>query len=161
MTVVPGWSGQKMIDSCLGKIKQIKAIAKEYGIKDMFFEVDGGVNLDNISKVIRAGAHAAVSGKALYVAEDKNAFIKDFTSNYNIQEDYEFDEIWNKYFENKVPDYFCYHYISDWNIMEWNFSELKNLLKDLPNDKWLTDSYDREWVFEHITQSFMTFDADL
>lgn len=80
MTVVPGWSGQKMINSCLGKIKQIKAIAKEYGIKDMFFEVDGGVNLDNISKVIRAGAHAAVSGKALYVAEDKNAFIKAFTS---------------------------------------------------------------------------------
>ena len=88
-------------------------------------------------------------------------FIKDFTSNYNIQEDYEFDEIWNKYFENKVPDYFCYHYISDWNIMEWNFSELKNLLKDLPKDKWLTDSYDRDWVYEHMTKSFMTFDADL
>jgi hypothetical protein len=88
-------------------------------------------------------------------------FIKDFTSNYNIQEDYEFDEIWNKYFENKVPDYFRYHYISDWNIMEWNFSELKNLLKDLPNDKWLTDSYDRDWAYEYLPVGMKTFDTDL
>lgn len=79
MTVVPGRSGQKMIEDCLVKIKQIKTIAKEYGIEDMFFEVDGGVNLDNIEKVIKAGANSAVSGKALYVAENKNAFIKAFT----------------------------------------------------------------------------------
>ena len=88
-------------------------------------------------------------------------FIKDFTSNYNIQEDYEFDEIWNKYFEGKVPDYFRYHYISDWNIMEWNFSELKNLLNDLPNDKWLTDSYDRDWAYEYLPAWMKTFDCDL
>lgn len=80
MTVVPGWSGQKMIEPCLDKIKQIKSIAKEYDIEDIFFEVDGGVNLDNISKVIKAGADCAVSGKALYVAQNKNDFIKAFTS---------------------------------------------------------------------------------
>ena len=88
-------------------------------------------------------------------------FIKDFTANYNIQEDYEFDEIWNKYFEGKVPDYFRYHYISDWNIMEWNFSELKNLLNDLPNDKWLTDSYDRDWAYEYLPAWMKTFESDL
>lgn len=88
-------------------------------------------------------------------------FIKDFTANYNIQEDYKFDEIWNKYFEGKVPDYFCYHYISDWNIMEQNFSELKNLLNDLPNDKWLTDSYDRDWAYECLPIWMKTFDTDL
>ncbi len=80
MTVVPGWSGQKMIEPCLDKIKQIKSIAKEYDIEDIFFEVDGGVNLDNIAKVIKAGADCAVSGKALYVAQNKNDFIKAFTS---------------------------------------------------------------------------------
>ena len=79
MTVVPGWSGQKMMEPCLDKIKQIKKIAKGYGIEDMFFEVDGGVNLDNINKVIKAGADSAVSGKALYVAQNKNQFIKAFT----------------------------------------------------------------------------------
>jgi ribulose-phosphate 3-epimerase len=80
MTVVPGKSGQKMIDSCLDKIKQIKKIAKEYQIDDITFEVDGGVNLDTIAKVIKAGADMAVSGKALYVAENRYDFVKKFTS---------------------------------------------------------------------------------
>ncbi len=80
MTVVPGKSGQKMIEDCLLKIKEIKKIAKSYDIDDIVFEVDGGVNLDNISKVIKAGADMAVSGKALYVATNRNDFIKKFTS---------------------------------------------------------------------------------
>ena len=105
------------------------------------------------------------SEKQIYLTNDiKNIiinFIKDFTDNYNIQEDYEFEEIWNKYFKDKVPDYFRYHYISDWTVLEWNFSELKNLLKDLPNDKWLTDSYDRDWAYEYIPGFIKTFDTDL
>lgn len=88
-------------------------------------------------------------------------FIKDFTSNYDIEKEYSFDEIWDKYFEGKVPDYFRYHYISDWNVMEWNFFEIKELLKDLPNDKWLTDSYDRDWAYEYLPAFIKTFDADL
>ena len=88
-------------------------------------------------------------------------FIKDFTSSYDIEKEYSFDEIWDKYFEGKVPDYFRYHYISDWNIMEWNFFDLRELLKDLPNDKWLTDSYDRDWAYEHLPAFIKTFDDDL
>lgn len=88
-------------------------------------------------------------------------FIKDFTSSYDIEKEYSFDEIWDKYFEGKVPDYFRYHYISDWNIMEWNFFDLRELLKDLPNDKWLTDSYDRDRAYEYVPAFIKIFDTDL
>lgn len=90
-------------------------------------------------------------------------FIKDFTSNYDFEKEYEldFDEFWNKYFANKVPDYFKYYYISDWNIREWNFSSLHELLKELPNDKWLTDSYDRDWAYEYLPTLIKEYDSDL
>jgi hypothetical protein len=88
-------------------------------------------------------------------------FIKDFTKNYNIQEEYSLDEIWDKYFEGKVPGYFKYNYIYDWSVLEWNFSELKDLLRHLPDDKWLTDSYDRDWAYEHLPHFIKEFDGDL
>ena len=66
MTVVPGWSGQKMIEPCLDKIKQIKSIAKEYDIEDIFFEVDGGVTLNNAKQLIDAGAQILVAGTAVF-----------------------------------------------------------------------------------------------
>ncbi len=80
MTVVPGYSGQKMIEESLGKIAEIKEALAPLGIDDVTFEVDGGVNLKNIDKVIAAGADIAVSGNALYVAENRNKFIKAFTN---------------------------------------------------------------------------------
>ena len=97
------------------------------------------------------------------IKETIKFFIKDFTTNYEIENDYSFDEIWNKYFENKVPVYFKYHHIDTWNIMEWNFSGLKELLKDLPDDKWLTDSYDRDWISEycHLPSSIEEFEGDM
>ena len=79
MTVKPGLSGQKMIPSCIDKIKELKAINKELGIDDTVYIVDGGINLDNVAKVIKAGYDIAVSGNALYKAADKNDFIKAFT----------------------------------------------------------------------------------
>lgn len=80
MSVHPGLSGQKMITSCVGKIDELKALATEFGLDDMTYEIDGGVSLSNISNVIKAGYNMAVSGKALYDTENKNAFIDAFTS---------------------------------------------------------------------------------
>ncbi len=80
MTVKPGLSGQTIISSCISKIKELKKIAKSYGIDDITYEADGGINLQNIDKIVAAGYDMAVSGKALYVAEDKAAFVKLFTS---------------------------------------------------------------------------------
>ena len=98
------------------------------------------------------------------IKETIKFFIKDFTANYEIENDYSFDEIWNKYFEGKVPDYFKYHYIDDWNVIEWNFSELKQLLKDLPDDKYLTESIDRDDFSERCKipeEKYILFDVEL
>lgn len=80
MSVNPGLSGQKMIESCIPKIKKLKKLIKKFGADDVTFEIDGGINIDNIDSVIKAGYDMAVSGKALYVSENKNAFISTFTS---------------------------------------------------------------------------------
>ncbi len=81
MSVKPGLSGQKMMPESVAKIKDIKAVNKKLGIEDTTFTLDGGVNLTNVDKAIKAGYDIAVSGKALYLAEDKNDFIKAFTAN--------------------------------------------------------------------------------
>lgn len=83
MSVNPGLSGQKMIESCVPKIKKLKKLIQKFGAYDVTFELDGGINIDNIDSAIKAGYDMAVSGKALYVSENKNAFISTLTSGTN------------------------------------------------------------------------------
>lgn len=80
MSVTPGLSGQKAIESCFDKITEIKAILKTLGIDDVTFSLDGGASLGNINRLISLGYDIAISGKALYIAEDRNAFIDAFTT---------------------------------------------------------------------------------
>ncbi|KAI5149743.1 ribulose-phosphate 3-epimerase [Enteropsectra breve] len=71
MTVVPGAGGQKMQESCTKKIKQAKELGKEVG-------VDGGVNLENISRTL--DADYVVIGSAITKSHDMetsyNAFLQ-------------------------------------------------------------------------------------
>lgn len=60
MTVNPGWGGQKFIESCLGKVKAIRAMRPRLAI-----QVDGGVDPDTIQKLYRAGATDFVTGSYL------------------------------------------------------------------------------------------------
>ena len=63
MSVNPGFGGQKFIPSTLDKLKQararIDAYTKETG-HEIWLEVDGGVNAQNIVEIARAGAHHCV-----------------------------------------------------------------------------------------------------
>ena len=70
MSVVPGKSGQKFIDSSLDKIKELRDIIDSNGY-DTLIEVDGGINLDNAKSVVDAGADILVMGNALYKADDR------------------------------------------------------------------------------------------
>lgn len=94
-------------------------------------------------------------------------FIKDYIKSYDFENEsnnLKIDDLWNKYFEGKVPDYFKYHYINYWNIMEWSFSELKQLLKNLPDNKYLTDSIDRDDFSERCKipeEKYIFFNVDL
>ncbi len=65
MSVNPGFGGQKFIR---GSLRKIEALAKIRATRGLHFkiEVDGGVALDTISDVVRAGAELLVAGNAVF-----------------------------------------------------------------------------------------------
>ena len=73
MTVHPGFGGQKLISSCLDKVRSIKEIKLELGL-DFRIEVDGGVNLENAKICVDAGADTLVCGTSFFQSEDQIAF---------------------------------------------------------------------------------------
>ncbi|MCI8887146.1 MAG: ribulose-phosphate 3-epimerase [Hungatella sp.] len=62
MTVNPGFAGQKMIPSTLGKITQVKEWLKQKGKGHIPVEADGNVSFENAVKMERAGADIFVAG---------------------------------------------------------------------------------------------------
>ncbi|MDX1357798.1 MAG: ribulose-phosphate 3-epimerase [Clostridia bacterium] len=75
MSVNPGFGGQKYIEFCTDKIKDLRAMADELN-PGLDIEVDGGITLDNIQKVVSAGANVIVAGSSIYKAEDPAAVIQ-------------------------------------------------------------------------------------
>ncbi len=75
MSVNPGFGGQKFIPATMGKLRQararIDAYERESGRK-IRLEVDGGVKVDNIADIARAGADTFVAGSAIYGASRPN-----------------------------------------------------------------------------------------
>ncbi|HUG06214.1 MAG TPA: ribulose-phosphate 3-epimerase [Candidatus Limnocylindria bacterium] len=69
MSVNPGFGGQKFIESALGKLRQLR---KEIDTRQLAveLEVDGGVKLDNVRRVIEAGASVVVAGSAVFESPD-------------------------------------------------------------------------------------------
>ena len=77
MSVNPGFGGQKFIPSTLKKIQDVKAMI-DHQDKDMYLEVDGGINLDTIASVSQAGANVFVAGSAIFGSSDYEETIKSF-----------------------------------------------------------------------------------
>lgn len=77
MSVNPGFGGQAFIEGTIKKIEKIKAEIDKLGL-NCDIEVDGGINLDNVSKVVNAGANVIVAGSAVFGADDIKACIKSF-----------------------------------------------------------------------------------
>jgi len=69
MTVNPGFGGQSFIPEVLPKIEELKRMIDQ---KDMEIdiEVDGGINVENIAKIARAGANIFVAGNAIFGSND-------------------------------------------------------------------------------------------
>ena len=69
MYVNPGFGGQKFIPETLNKLrlarKKIDAYMEKSG-REVWLEVDGGVNVDNISEIAKAGADTFVAGSAIF-----------------------------------------------------------------------------------------------
>ena len=65
MTVNPGFGGQKYIESCTRKIQDLRKMITDRGL-DIDIEVDGGIKLNNVQKVLDAGANVIVAGSAVF-----------------------------------------------------------------------------------------------
>jgi ribulose-phosphate 3-epimerase len=74
MSVNPGFGAQKFIPSTLHKMRSLAEIRRQRGL-NYRIEVDGGVALDTIDDVVRAGAEILVAGNAVFGSGDpkKNA----------------------------------------------------------------------------------------
>lgn len=65
MTVQPGMEGQKFIPESFERIETLRRRLRLLGL-DREIEADGNIGMDNVQKVVRAGATVIVSGKALF-----------------------------------------------------------------------------------------------
>jgi len=73
MSVNPGFGGQSFIPHALDKLRAARKLvdaAIERTGRDILLEVDGGVKVDNIAEVARAGADTFVAGSAIFGAGD-------------------------------------------------------------------------------------------
>ena len=74
MSVNPGFGGQTFIPEALAKLKTVRQKIDACG-RDIWLEVDGGVKVDNIAEIARAGADTFVAGSAIFGTKDYKATI--------------------------------------------------------------------------------------
>lgn len=65
MSVNPGWGGQVFIEESYEKIRQLKSLIETFG-REVIIEVDGGINLENVDQVVKAGANFVVAGSSIF-----------------------------------------------------------------------------------------------
>jgi ribulose-phosphate 3-epimerase len=74
MSVNPGFGGQSFIPQALKKIAAVRQLIDASG-REIMLEVDGGIKVDNIAEVARAGADTFVAGSAIFGKPDYKATI--------------------------------------------------------------------------------------
>jgi ribulose-phosphate 3-epimerase len=74
MSVNPGFGGQKFIDYTYEKVKQLRKLIDDRGLKTVI-EIDGGVNADTGKKLVDLGADALVAGSFIFSSENPTATI--------------------------------------------------------------------------------------
>jgi len=75
MSVNPGFGGQSFIESALKKLGEARKIIDRSG-RDIRLEIDGGVKVDNIRRIAKAGADTFVAGSAIFGSKDYKATIQ-------------------------------------------------------------------------------------
>jgi ribulose-phosphate 3-epimerase len=74
MSVNPGFGGQSFIPGTLKKVAAVRKMIDESG-RDIMLEVDGGIKVDNIAEVAKAGADTFVAGSAIFGQPDYKKII--------------------------------------------------------------------------------------
>ncbi|NIM70248.1 MAG: ribulose-phosphate 3-epimerase [Xanthomonadales bacterium] len=75
MSVNPGFGGQRFIPYVLEKVSRVRALIDASG-HEVRLQVDGGVKVDNIGAIFRAGADTFVAGSAIFGTDDYAATIR-------------------------------------------------------------------------------------
>src|SRR3979490_1508170 len=76
MSVNPGFGGQEFIPASLDKVRRLRKMIDERGLKTRI-EIDGGIDRDNIAEVTSAGAEIIVSGSAIFGAADPATAVRE------------------------------------------------------------------------------------
>lgn len=79
MSVNPGFGGQKFIAGTMDKIKTLRRMIDEKGLK-VLIEIDGGVTLENAKEILAAGADVLVAGNTVFKSADPKATITQLKS---------------------------------------------------------------------------------
>jgi ribulose-phosphate 3-epimerase len=74
MSVNPGFEAQRFIPNSLNKVRQLDMRRKDRGLQ-YAIEIDGGVSLDNIGDVVRAGCDWLVIGSAIFHSGDPGSTV--------------------------------------------------------------------------------------
>ena len=78
MSVHPGFGGQSFIEETLDKVRKLDEIRKERNLS-YDIEIDGGITIDNVDKVLDAGVDTVVAGTAVFkddIAANTRAFVE-------------------------------------------------------------------------------------
>ena len=65
MSVNPGFGGQKFVPTSMEKLRRLRRMIDERGLQ-VRIEIDGGIDADNISEIVEAGAEIVVAGSAVF-----------------------------------------------------------------------------------------------
>ncbi len=76
MSVNPGFGGQEFIPESLDKVRRLRKMIDERGLKARI-EIDGGIDAENVAEVASAGAEIIVSGSAIFRAPDPAAALRE------------------------------------------------------------------------------------
>jgi ribulose-phosphate 3-epimerase len=76
MSVNPGFGGQQFIPNALKKIRRLDERRRERGLP-FRIEIDGGVRLDNVEAIVRAGCDWLVAGSSIFHSDDSASAVRD------------------------------------------------------------------------------------
>jgi ribulose-phosphate 3-epimerase len=76
MSVNPGFGGQKLIPYVLNKVRKLAHMRRDKKLA-LPIEIDGGVHLENLAEVVRAGCDWIVTGSAIFHSPDPEATVRE------------------------------------------------------------------------------------
>ena len=90
MSVHPGFGGQKFIASSIEKLQQARNLIDQFNSnsnpnsRPIRLQIDGGVGLDNIQEIAKAGADTFVAGSAIYNTKNYSEIISSMLKRVNV-----------------------------------------------------------------------------